>query len=132
MSFEYLNSLSYDYFLKHSNKSSPVNLSSVLWFLVDEPHMTSADFSDLFSSPPDDDTTPMRGKSEISPGNAPTPSHLYLPHIRLCFPGKYWISEIFASLSSTIASYGISVRQVSALPSASFGSYLAIDTLAVR
>ena len=66
MNFEYLNSLVYDYFLTHSNKSSPVNLSSVLWFLVDEPNMTSADFSDPISSPLDDDST--KGKIRDLPG----------------------------------------------------------------
>jgi hypothetical protein len=102
--------------------------------------MTSADFSDLFSLPHDNDTPPLRGVSEISPGNALTPSHLYLPHLQPCPPGKYWISEIFASLSVMIASYVIPVRQVSALPSASFRfsllgclpAHLAIDTLAVQ
>ena len=130
MNFECLNSLSYDYFLTHSNKSSPVNLSSVLWFLVDEPYMTSADFSDPISSPLDDDST--KAKSEISPGNALTPSHLYLPHIQLYLPGKYLTFEIYASSSGITASYVISVRQVSDLPSASFRPHLTVDTLAVR
>jgi len=66
MSFEYLNSLSYDYFLTHSNKSSPVNLSSVLRFWVDEPNMTSAEFSDPLSSPLDDDST--KGRIKDLPG----------------------------------------------------------------
>ena len=129
MCFEYLNPLSYDYFLTHSDKSSPVNLSSVLWFLVDEPIMTSADFSNPISPPLNDDST-MAG-SEISPGNALTPLHLYLPHLQLCFPGKYRTFEICAPLSSITASYVVSVRQVSALPSASFRFHLAVDTLAV-
>ena len=130
MNFEHLNSLSYDYFLKHSDKSSPVNLSSVLRFLVDEPNMTSADFSDLISSPHDDDS--IKAKSEISPGNALTPSHLYLPHLQLCFPGKYRTFEIYASSSDITASYVVSVRQASVLPSASFRFHLTVDTLAVR
>jgi hypothetical protein len=94
--------------------------------------MTSADFSDPVLSPLDDDTPPLPGVSEISPGNALTPSHLYLPHLHPCLPGKYWTSEIMASLSSMNASYVISVRQVSALPSASFRLHLTVSTLAVR
>jgi hypothetical protein len=132
MNLECLNSLSYDYFLTHSNKSSPVNLSLVLWFLVDEPTMTSADFSDPISSPLDDDTPRLRGVSEISPGNALIPSHLYLPHIQLYLPGKYRTFEIYASLSDITASYMVSVRQASVLPSASFRFHLTVDTLAVR
>jgi hypothetical protein len=74
----------------------------------------------------------LRAESEISPGNALTPSHLYLPHLQLCFPGKFRTFEIFASLSSMTASYVIPVRQVSALPSASFRFHLTMDTLAVQ
>jgi hypothetical protein len=94
--------------------------------------MASADFSDLLSPPLGDDTLLSPGRSEISPGNALIPSHLYLPHIQLYFPGKFWTSEIYAPLSSIAASYVIPVRQVSALPSASFRFHLTVDTLAVR
>ena len=92
--------------------------------------MTSADFSDPISSPLDDDST--KAKSESSPGNSLTPSHLYLPHLQLCFPGKYRTFEIIDSSSSIAAFYVISVRQVSALPSASFRFHLTVDTLAVQ
>ena len=130
MNFECLNSLSFDCFLTHSNKTSPVNLSSVLWFLVDEPYMTSADFSDPISSPRDDNS--IKAGSEISPGNALTPLHLYLPHIQLYLPGKYRTFEIYASSSGITASYVVSVRQASVLPSASFRPHLTVDALAVR
>ena len=94
--------------------------------------MTSADFSDPFSLPLGTNTMLGHGESETSPGNALTPSHLYLPHIHPCLPGKYRTSEIVASLSGMAASYVISVRQVSVLPSASFRFHLAMNTLAVR
>jgi hypothetical protein len=131
MSCELLSSLSYDSFHKHSDKPFPVNLSSALLHLL-AVTLASADFSDLFSSPLDDHTPLSQGRSEISPGNALTPSHLYLPHLHPCLPGKYRTSEIYASLSSMTASYVVSVRQASALPSASFRFYLTIDTLTVR
>ena len=59
-------------------------------------------------------------------------SRLYLSHLRLYVPYKYWTLEIIASLSRTAASYALPVRQASDLPAASFRFYLAIDTLAVR
>jgi hypothetical protein len=92
--------------------------------------MASADFSDLISSPHDDNST--TAKPETSPGNALEPSHLYSPHLQLCFPGKYWALKIFAFSSNIVASYVIPVRRVSALSPASFRSYLTIDTLAVQ
>ena len=61
-----------------------------------------------------------------------TPSCLYPPHIRPCFPYKYRALKIAASSPSMTASYAISVRRVSILPAASFGFHLAMDTLAVR
>ncbi len=92
--------------------------------------MASADFSDLILSPLDDNST--MAKSETSPGNAPTPSHLYPPHLHLYFPCKYWTLKKFAFSSSITASYAIPVRRISALSAASFRFYLTIDTLAVQ
>ena len=115
MSFEYLNSLFDDCFREHSDKPFPVNLSSALLRQLADT-VASADFSDPLSSPLDDNTLRWQGRSEISRGNALTPSHLYLPHLHSCLPGKYWTSEIYPSLSGMTASYVISVRQVSALP----------------
>ncbi len=92
--------------------------------------MASADFSDLISSPLDDNST--TAKSEISPGNALGPSHLYSPHLQLCPPCKYWTLKIYAFSSGITASYVVPVRRVSALSAASFRFYLTIDTLAVQ
>ncbi len=92
--------------------------------------MASADFSDLISSPHDDNST--MAKSETSPGKTLEPSHLYSPHLHLCFPCKYWTLKILAFSSSITASYVIPVRRVSALSAASFRFYLTIDTLAVQ
>jgi len=94
------------------------------------PTMPSADFSTSFPSPRGDSST--QADVETSPGNAHSPSRLCLPHIRPCFPCKYWALKIYAFSPSMPASYVISVRQASALPAASFRFYLAVDTLAVR
>lgn len=94
--------------------------------------MTSADFSDRLLIPLGINTRTLPGPSEISPGNAPTPSHLYPPHIQPDLPGKYRTFENLASSSSLNASYVVSVRRVSALPSASFRFHLTVNTLAVR
>lgn len=69
---------------------------------------------------------------QTSPGNAHSPSHLYPPHIRPCFPYRYGALKIMAFSPSTTASYAIPVRRASALPAASFRFHLAMDTLAVR
>jgi len=107
------------------------SLTSVLPFTHDRcATMASADFS-KFISPPLDGNTIM-GNYEISPGNAPIPSRLYLPHIQPCLPCKYWTLAIIAASSDMTASYAVSVRQVSVLPAASFRFYLTIDTFAVR
>ena len=81
-----------------------------------EPTMASADFS-MLSHRLSMIIVPLPGKLEISPGNAHSPSRLCLPHIRPCLPCKYWTSELFALLPSMSASYVISVRQASVLPS---------------
>jgi len=49
-----------------------------------------------------------------------------------CFPYQYGTLEFFASSSSMGAIYALAVRQVSALPAASFRCHLAVDTLAVQ
>ncbi len=69
---------------------------------------------------------------QISPGNALPPPRLCPPHIRSCYPYRYWTLETFDSSSSMNASYAIPVRQASALPAASFRFHLTMDTLAVR
>src|SRR6267142_2725702 len=71
-------------------------------------------------------------KLQTSPGNAHPPSRLCPPHIRTSFPYRYWTLKIIASSSSLHASYAISVRQASVLPTASFRFHLAMDTLAVQ
>ena len=60
------------------------------------------------------------------------PSRLSPPHILRDFPCRYWALKILASSPSLAASYASSVRQASALPAASAGFHLALDTLAVR
>jgi hypothetical protein len=57
---------------------------------------------------------------KVSPGNALIPSHLCLPHILENPPCKYWASMACVILPDFQASYAISVRQASVLPSASF------------
>ena len=69
---------------------------------------------------------------QTSPGNAHSPSRLCLPHIRPCFPYRYWTLKIIDFSSSMAASYAIPVRRASVLPAASFRFNLTIDTLAVR
>src|SRR5690625_2678446 len=69
---------------------------------------------------------------QISPGNAHSPSRLYLPHLRPHFPCRYGALKILAFSPSVTASYALSVRQASALPAASFRFHLTADTLAVR
>ena len=69
---------------------------------------------------------------QISPGNALSLSHLCLPHIRPCFPCRYWALHLFAFLPNMSASYVVAVRQANALLSASLRFDLTIDTLAVR
>ena len=54
--------------------------------------------------------------------------HIYAHELRC----KYRTLSLFALLSLVFASYVISVRRTSALPSASFRFHLAVDTLAVR
>src|SRR5699024_9393514 len=44
---------------------------------------------------------------------------------------SYWTSTSLAALSSYVASYMVSVRQIRGLPKASFGFHIAMDTLAV-
>ncbi len=92
--------------------------------------MPSADFYQLIPPPLDDSST--EANWQTSPGNAHPPSRLCPPHIRPCFPYRYWTLKICAFSSSTSASYAISVRRASALPAASFRSHLTVDTLAVR
>ncbi|PIU26847.1 MAG: hypothetical protein COW32_08225 [Candidatus Aquicultor secundus] len=50
-----------------------------------------------------------------------------IPSIRAIIPGAVQ----FAFLSNMCASYAVSVRRASVLPSASFRFYLTVDTLAV-
>lgn len=69
---------------------------------------------------------------QISPGNARSPPHLCPPHLRPIIPVRYRTLKIFAFLSIMNASYAVSVRRASALPSASFRFHLAMNTLAVR
>jgi len=57
---------------------------------------------------------------KTSPGNAPIPSHLYLPHLLVYLPCKYWALVVFAILPNIPASYVISFRQASVLSWASF------------
>ncbi len=54
--------------------------------------------------------------------------HIYAHELRC----KNWTLSLFALLSLAFASYVVSVRRTSALPSASFRFHLTVDTLAVR
>jgi hypothetical protein len=63
---------------------------------------------------------------------APRSSALCPPHIQQHVPRKYRTSKRFAFSSRVTASYAIPVRRASALPSASFGFHLTVDTFAVR
>src|SRR6476469_1368593 len=69
---------------------------------------------------------------QISPGNAHPPSHLCPLHLLPRVPCKYWALMICAISPHTAASYAVSVRRASDLPSASFRFHLTMDTLAVR
>ena len=97
---------------------------------VDGGTMPSADFYQ-FIPPPLDDSSTM-ANWQTSPGNAHPPSRLCPPHLRPCFPYRYWTLKLSAFSSSTSASYAIPVRGASTLPAASFRFHLAVDTLAVR
>lgn len=69
---------------------------------------------------------------QTSPGNAHSPPRLCPPHLRPIIPVRYRTLKIVAFSSIMNASYAISVRRASGLPSASFRFHLAMDTLAVR
>jgi hypothetical protein len=73
----------------------------------------------------------MAGR-QISPGNTRPPSHLCPRHPRPCLPHRHWALKVIAFSSGMPASYAVSVRQASALPSTSFRFHLAVDTLGVR
>lgn len=92
--------------------------------------MPSADFCRFIASPLDDTST--EANRQISPGIAHSPSRLCPPHIRHDFPCRYRTLNLFAFSSSPDASYAVSVRRASALPAASSGFHLAMDTLAVQ
>ena len=62
---------------------------------------------------------------KASPGNAPTPSHLCLPHLHCSLPCKYWALAVHDTLPSYNASYEVPVCQASVLPKASFRHPLA-------
>jgi hypothetical protein len=94
-----------------------------------KPTMPSADFCQPIPAPCDAGSTRQIGRS---PRVMHPPSRLCPPHIRPCFPYRYWTLKIIAFSSSMTASYAISVRRASALPAASFRSHLAVGTLAVR
>jgi hypothetical protein len=98
--------------------------------LVARPTMPSADFCCSFRPPLDSRST--QAEQQTSPGNAPPPSRLCLPHLQPGLPYRYRTLKIFAFLSDRTASYVVSVRQTSVLPAASFKFHLAMDTLAVR
>ncbi len=54
--------------------------------------------------------------------------HIYAHELRC----KYWTLSLLALLSLAFASYVVSIRRTSVLPSASFRFHLTMDTLAVR
>ncbi len=54
------------------------------------------------------------------------------PHLRPQIPYKYRALKIIAFLPTVSASYAISIRWASVLPSTSFRFHLTMDTLAVR
>ena len=69
---------------------------------------------------------------QISPGMTHLPSRLCLSDLRRSVPYKFWALMISDISPRYAASYPLSVRQASALPSASFRFTVARDTLAVR
>ncbi len=76
------------------------------------PLLTSQDASPRLSTI----VVPFAGtRHETSPGNAHTPSHLCLPHILICLPGKFWTLAIIGTSSDRPASYGVFVHQASVL-----------------
>ncbi len=92
--------------------------------------MASADFLTRFPTPHDVSSTvaPVR----ISPGMTHLPSRLCLSDLRRSVPYKFWALMISDISPRYAASYPLSVRQASALPSASFRFTVARDTHAVQ
>lgn len=70
--------------------------------------------------------------SKVSPGNELIPSRLYLPDLHPYIPYEFRALEMVDSLPYIDASYQVPVRQVNALPSASFTQHLTIGVLAAR
>jgi len=69
---------------------------------------------------------------QTSPGIANRPSRLCPPHLQHTLPYRYWTLNTLAFSSGYTASYVVSVRRASVLPTASSGSHLAMGTLAVQ
>jgi hypothetical protein len=83
--------------------------------------MTNTGSADFFKpiSPPHGSNS-LSTDLKTSPGNALTPSHLYLPHLLENLPCKYWVLMVLDILPGSQAYYAIPIRQASALPPASF------------
>ena len=79
---------------------------------------------------------PRDGRSQWQESRPPRVRHVTFTLIpaasTTAAPCKYRALKILDSSPAAVASYAISVRQASALPSASFRFHLAMDTLAVR
>ncbi len=111
---------------------SPQHLHVQAFGQIEYPTMPSADFCMSILAPLDTSSPKPGTNLQISPGTAHPPPHLYLPHIRPCFPVRYRTLAIIASSSSMTASYAILVHLASALPAASFRPHFAVAALAVR
>ena len=97
--------------------------------------MAAADFWRFIPAPRDAGSP--KANRQTSPGITHSPSRLCLSDIRHDVPCKNWALQIFAcsphraaSIRTPVARHP--VRQASALPAASSGFHLAMDTLAVR
>lgn len=89
--------------LMHNCRFYPVTVCSAL-LPFGRVTMASADSSALFLSNLFNSSFFLT-KTEVSPGNAHIHSHLCLPHILICLPGKFWTLAIIGTLSDRSASY---------------------------
>jgi hypothetical protein len=95
-----------------------------------EPTMPSADFCNFIPSPLNDSSSKQSCRS---PRVLRTHLHAYARRIYVqSFLYRYWTLSSLAISSNSHASYAVSVRRASALPTASFRFHLAMDTLAVQ
>lgn len=92
--------------------------------------MAAADFCWFIPSPRDDGSP--KANHQISPGIAHSPSRLSLSDLRRNFSVQVLGFASIGLLTLLRRLYPLAVRQSSALPAASSGFHLAMNTLAVR